>query len=199
MDVTNLRVDGRFSFELLDWLFFTTGVDYTDYDLSKGGRGEEIVDDISTFWDEELGVYVRDPRAGARVSTWAQVRFDIGKWARIRLRYRTTLYDKTLTSDPELASYYDQNFAQDHDAYLEAIAWAHRALTLSLRLHYSDDEVPYMDRGEAFVDSSAQIRWKIIEPLTLQLRYRLRAYVDDRPSGNDGMVHILNAQLIARF
>ena len=211
LDYASLTLKSRFDIEPIDIVTFSFGVDYADKDLSEGGRDEEYSDDTST--DEE-GEIDRDVGAGARVSAWAQLRVRVHPRVQMIAFYKSTLWDAEVTEkayayeEPVrllLASFYDENFAHDHYAYLLVRARVIDPLWISGRVKYYDAETEFSYRGESYVEGWLQLRWKIIAALSVQARYQLRYYVDERdtvradwgPAVNPE--HMLKASLDWRF
>ncbi len=186
LDYASLALRTRFDVTPLDWLGLSFGVDYTDKDLSEGGRDEKYEDDVST--DVE-GVQQRDVGAGARVAAWAQLRLRVVEGVQIMAFYKSILWDAEVTERayvyPEpvrglLSTYYDANFAHDHYAWLSVTARLAPPLLLSARFKYYDAESEFTYRGESYVEGWLQLRARLGAGLSLQSRYRLRYFLDER-------------------
>ena len=210
LDYASLKMTTRFDFDITDWMTFSIGLDYTDKDISAGGRDEEYEDDVSESGGEKL----RDVGAGARLAIWEQLRFDITPRVRLLLFNKSTLWDAEVTlaatayQEPirrRLNSFYDESFAHDYYVYLLCTARVIDTLVLSARIKYLDEQMDFAFRGESFLEGWVQVRWQIIPELAIQTRYRVRGYLDERDSvradwGPDtNPEHLLKVGLVTRF
>lgn len=185
LDVTNMALRSRFDVDPLDWLTIAAGVDYTDKDLTEGGRDEEYDDDVS----QEESETVREVGAGVRVAAWAAIIADVIPELRIIAFYKSVWRDAEVSERayvyPEdirlrLNSYYDGNFARDHYVYLLVAGEIIDGLVLSGRVKYLDEEADFTYRGESYLEGWVQLRWRIVDAVYAQLRYRVRGFLDDR-------------------
>lgn len=195
LDVSALKLTSRFDFVPLDWLVLSTGLDFKDKVLSQGGRDEEYNDDggIVSVVDpyERRIVDVTDERdvgRGARLAAWFQVRAEPLRDLNIVAFFKSTLWDAQVseraTFYPEpirfrLNQFYANNFAHDFYAWLLVSYKPIDRLEVSARVKFLDEETEFDVRGDTFVEGWLQVRWKIIDALSLQVRYRVRGYLDE--------------------
>jgi len=190
-----LDLTSRFDFVPLDWLVVSTGVDYRDKVLSQGGRDEDYDDKgTSTI---EVDPYNRrildilDERTvgrGAKVAAWLQLAFTPLGNLKIVAFVKSTLKDDEVSERAyyypqplrlDLSNYYADHFAHDFYTWLRVDYEPIDGLELSARVKYLDVDTEYEVRGDRYVEGWLQARWRIADPVSLQLRYRIRGYVDE--------------------
>ncbi len=227
LDYTSLRFVGRIDVEPWRWLTISSGVDLTDKDITTGGRGQTYTDRFITEAGEEL----RDVGRGMSLSVWGQLRADVFNRVRLLFHYRSKLYDTRVTPRAyaypdgvcrqeqleagetlcardirgDLVQFYSENFAQDLNVHLTTTVRVIDPLQLAARVRYFNAEVDFLFRGERFVESWFQMRWRALPFLHVQFRYRVRAHLDERdeiqahwgPSTNPE--HLFKGTLEGRF
>ncbi|MGM0577720.1 MAG: hypothetical protein ACQEXJ_18480 [Myxococcota bacterium] len=185
LDVTSYDLDGRLDLELQRWLSVSGGFQYTDRDISEGGRDADYGSDTVDL----EGLEVSRPGDGARIAAYAQVAFALAGHTRLVLFYKSTFTDDAVSAD---STYYREDIAADlhdwfethfrHDWYVSASARTRPtdALTLQTRVKYLVEDAAWAFRGEEYVEGWFQGRYVFDVGLWLLLRYRFRAFTDDR-------------------